>query len=200
MPQLLSTTNYHYGLDTNLIFLSHELKVIIKSSPFLSWFDPEKPICFWKLIGALKAWAGFWYNQLMTKSLKKLLHIPQTLENAHSTSLNMAPDWNPFAFISHSWDDMESKYHYFTGEVAASRWEMGQNCRFLWVCFFYWLCDCSAVKYMIKYDGCISMVQRWAQELLGYTFSIVHRPNRMMCDVDALSRWYVKLIVAHLCI
>ena len=63
-----------------------------------------------------------------------------------------------------------------------------KNRRFLWGCFFYWICDCFAVKEIIKYHRCISMVQRWAQELLGYTFSIVHRPNRMMCDVDALSR------------
>ena len=44
------------------------------------------------------------------------------------------------------------------------------------------------------------MLQRWKQELLGYTFAVVHRPNRIMCDVDALSRRYRKLIVAHLCI
>ena len=42
------------------------------------------------------------------------------------------------------------------------------------------------------------MVQCWAQELLGYNFSVVHRPNRMIGDVDALSRRYGNLIVAHL--
>ena len=29
------------------------------------------------------------------------------------------------------------------------------------------------------------MVSRWAQELLGYHFSVIHRPARMMVDVDA---------------
>ena len=57
---------------------------------------------------------------------------------------------------------------------------------------------CSKIGYSIFL--CISMVQRWAQELLGYTFSVVLRPNQMMCDVDSLSRWYGKLSGAHLCI
>ena len=30
------------------------------------------------------------------------------------------------------------------------------------------------------------MVVRWAQELLGYYFSVIHRPARMMIDVDKL--------------
>ena len=44
------------------------------------------------------------------------------------------------------------------------------------------------------------MVQRWAQELLGYSFSVVHRPARMMVDVDALNRCYGKNISTHMSI
>ena len=44
------------------------------------------------------------------------------------------------------------------------------------------------------------MVQRWAQELMVFIFAVVHIQNQIMCDVDVLSRWYSKLIVAHLCI
>ena len=83
---------------------------------------------------------------------------------------------------------MERKYHSSTGEVAAGRWAIGQNFRFLWGCLFYWLCDCSAAKEIIEYDGCIYMVQSWAQELLGYTFAVLHILNLMICDVDALYR------------
>ena len=50
---------------------------------------------------------------------------------------------------------------------------------------------------MLDYDGIIAMVHQWAQELLGYDFSVVHRPNRMMADVGALSRRYGKLIPTH---
>ena len=38
------------------------------------------------------------------------------------------------------------------------------------------------------------MVCRWAQELLGYQFMVVHRHNHMMVDVDALTRRYGPLI------
>ena len=106
----------------------------------------------------------------------------------------------PFVFVSRSYNNMESKYHFFTGKVAAGRWEIGQNSRVIWGFLFFWICDCSAVKGLIEYDGYIFMVQRWAQELMGYIFAAVHRPNQMMCDIDALSRRYGKLIVAHLCI
>ena len=43
------------------------------------------------------------------------------------------------------------------------------------------------------------MVQHWAQSILGYTFAVVHRPNRMMFDVDVFYRHDGKLIVAQLC-
>ena len=56
----------------------------------------------------------------------------------------------PVAFGSCSFDDIESKYHYFTGKVAAGRYAIGQNSQFLWGCFFYWICDCTAVKEMIN--------------------------------------------------
>ena len=41
------------------------------------------------------------------------------------------------------------------------------------------------------------MVCRWAQELLGYQFSIIHRSNKMMADVDELTRRFGKLISQH---
>lgn len=34
------------------------------------------------------------------------------------------------------------------------------------------------------------MISRWAMELLGYTFTDIHRPAKMMVDVDALTRQY----------
>ena len=41
------------------------------------------------------------------------------------------------------------------------------------------------------------MVRRWAQELLGYDFAIVHRPTRIMADVDSLIRHYGRIIAIH---
>ena len=53
--------------------------------------------------------------------------------------------------------------------------------------FFYWICDCIAVKEILEYTGSIHQLRRWSQELLGYEFAIIHRAARMMKDVDGLS-------------
>ena len=42
------------------------------------------------------------------------------------------------------------------------------------------------------------MICRWAQELLGYHFTVLHRSQSMMRDVDALSRRFGPLIVQHI--
>ena len=42
----------------------------------------------------------------------------------------------------------------------------------------------------LDYDGPITMIKRWAQELLGYHFTVVHRVQHMMRDVDSLNRFY----------
>ncbi|MGH7955188.1 MAG: hypothetical protein ACREOZ_04430, partial [Gloeomargaritales cyanobacterium] len=57
--------------------------------------------------------------------------------------------------------------------------------------------DCSATKQLFEYEGNIHMVRRWAQEMLGYHFTILHRPERMMKDVDGLSRFYDPLLVDY---
>ncbi|MGH7955061.1 MAG: hypothetical protein ACREOZ_03790 [Gloeomargaritales cyanobacterium] len=53
------------------------------------------------------------------------------------------------------------------------------------------------MKQIFDYDGNIHMVCRWSQELLGYNFTVLHRPERMMRDVDALSRFYNGLIATY---
>ena len=68
----------------------------------------------------------------------------------------------------------------------------------MWGSEFYWLCDCSGVKEILEYDGPIHQVRRWAQELLGYSFHVVHRPARMMADVDAFTRRFGPLITSYL--
>ena len=95
---------------------------------------------------------------------------------------------------------MESKLHSFTGEAACGRWAIAQNRKFLWGCHFYWICDCLAIMEILDYSGTISMICRWAQELLGYNFTIIHRPAKMMGDVDTLSRHFGQLITSYLSI
>ena len=103
----------------------------------------------------------------------------------------------PIAFGSRSCNDNEKNFHSFTGEGACGRWAITQNRKYLWGCHFYWLCDCSAVKEILEYSGSIPMICRWAQELLGYQFSVIHRNCRMMADVDAFTRMFGPLIATH---
>ena len=44
------------------------------------------------------------------------------------------------------------------------------------------------------------MMIRWAQELLGYQFSILHRSARMMIDVDGLTRRFGSVVALHHCV
>ena len=44
------------------------------------------------------------------------------------------------------------------------------------------------------------MICRWAQELLGYHFSYLHRSDRMMVDVAGLTRKFGNIVAQHLCV
>ena len=69
---------------------------------------------------------------------------------------------------------------------------------YLWGTHFYWMCDCIAVKEILEYDGEIHMICRWAQELLGYHYSIIHRCERMMKYVDSISRRFGPAIAVYI--
>ena len=101
------------------------------------------------------------------------------------------------AFGSRSCTLAEKNLHSFTGKAASGRWSISQNRRYLWGCRFWWICDCSVIKEVLYYSGTIPMVYRWAQEILGYQFTVVYRSNRMMVDVDSLTRRYSPLIAIH---
>ena len=94
----------------------------------------------------------------------------------------------------------ESKYHSFVGEAACGRWDIGQNRKYLMGSHSWWLCDCKAVKEILEYDCPIAMMCRWAQKLLGYHFSCLHRGAHVMVDVDGLTRWFGSSVAQHLCI
>ena len=85
------------------------------------------------------------------------------------------------------------KYQSFVGEGACGRWVISHNRSFLWGSHFYWLCDCKAIKDILEYNGEIAVVTCWAQELLGYHFSVIHMPARMMMDMNGLTRRFNSL-------
>ena len=86
------------------------------------------------------------------------------------------------------------------GEAACGRWAIGQNRRFLWSTQLWWLCDCKDIREILEYNGPISMMIRWAQELLGYHFSILHRSASVMIDADDLTRYFGSVVALHLCV
>ena len=51
---------------------------------------------------------------------------------------------------------------------------------------------------MLEYEGSVPMVFHWAQELLGYHFSIVHWINKIMIDVNSLTASSQYCIIASI--
>jgi len=187
------------GWTPELITLFEELKVGITSSPVLARFDPEKPTfpkTDWSAEGM-----GWILMQPADddESTKAMQILKRTGEYQFDLSTNGAR-LKPIFFGSRSCNDMEKKYHSFTGEGACGRWAIGQNRKYFWGCHFYWLCDCSAMKELLEYNGSIAMISHWAQELLGCHFTVIHRPAKMMQDVDALTRRYGPHIAKHMMI
>jgi len=133
------------------------------------------------------------------ESLKAAVLLKETGECLFDLSMAGAR-LKPIFFGSCSCNAIEGKFHSFTCKGACVRWAIGQNRKFLWGRHFYWLCDCSAMKELLVYNGSIAMINRWAQELLGYHFTVIHRPACMMRDVNGLTRQFGPLITRHIMI
>ena len=108
------------------------------------------------------------------------------------------PRLRPVLFGSRSNISHERNYHSFVGKVACERWSIATCRKYFWGILFYWICDCSAIKEVLEYDGSIHRLKRWAQELLAYKFVCIHRPNKMMKDVDSICRHIDPLIHRYL--
>ena len=59
--------------------------------------------------------------------------------------------------------------------------------------------DCKEIREILEYECTISMICWWAQELLGYNFSIINHPARMMVDVAELSWKFGHTLAQYLC-
>ena len=83
---------------------------------------------------------------------------------------------------------------FFVGETVCRRWAIVKNRYLIWGHHFWWLCDCVSIKEILEYEGSTPMIYYWYQELLVYHFSIVYQSNKIMTDVEALTRRFVKFI------
>ena len=59
----------------------------------------------------------------------------------------------PVSFGSCSCNENERNFHSFTGEAACGKWAIGQNRKYLLGGHFFWMCDCSAMKEILDYEG-----------------------------------------------
>ena len=177
----------HMAWSAELIALFQDLKLAITSSPVLVRYDPDQPLFLktdWSSDGMgwiLLQPAGDKESQ---QAAKTLLQNGECLFDLTKSGARL----QPVVYGSRACTESERFFHSFVGEAAAGRWAISQNKRYLWGNHFYWMCDCTAVKEILEYNGSIHMIMRWAQELLGYHFTIIHRLAAMMADVDALTR------------
>ena len=119
------------------------------------------------------------------------------------------PRLRPELFGSRSNMSHERNYHSFVGKVACGRWSIATCRKYFWGILFYWICDCSAIKEVLEYDGSIHRLKRWAQELLAYNFFvfivrikwwrmlIIYVVTSTLSSIDILSTHLLPKISCH---
>jgi hypothetical protein len=183
----------------DLITLFNEVKVMVTSSPVLARYNPKLPTFLKTDWSAL----GMGWILMQPDDSKESLSALETLNSTGEVLFDVTmdgPRLRPIAFGSRACTDTEKHFHSFVGEIASGRYGIAQNKKYLWGAHFYWLCDCNSIKEVLEYTGPIHMICRWSQELLGYQFTIIHRPAKMMADVDALNRRFSSDLAQYTCI
>ncbi len=96
----------------------------------------------------------------------------------------------PILFISERNTEAERSWHSRTGEVYTGLWAFNKFKRWLFGRTFTWMTDCSgSLTFFETKDLPSHAHQRWRMQMNTYQFTMVHRPERMMKEVDILSRY-----------
>lgn len=95
---------------------------------------------------------------------------------------------HPVAFGARKTRGNECYFHSHPGESLAASWSMTKNRHFLWGRPFTLVTDCRALLWIMSYDGHNHAVRRLQLEMLGYWFTVVNRPGRMLEDANYFSR------------
>ena len=185
--------------SAKLASLFTDLKKSRTSSPVLAQFDPLK------LIVLKTDWSSEGMGWILMQPVddEKSTRAATTLKETGKCLFDLTKNGarlKPVAFGLQGCNTNEVNFHSFTGEGAYGRWAIIQNRKYLRGCHFYWMCDCSSIKYILEYDKSIPMICQWAQELLGYQFSVIYCHNQIMVNINALTRRFGKLIATHCCI
>jgi hypothetical protein len=94
----------------------------------------------------------------------------------------------PIAFGSRRTIGNERHFHSYPGEALCASLAIIKNRHFLWGKEFTLITNCRALLWIMNYKGHNHAVKRLQLELIGYYFTICHRPGRMMEDANFLSR------------
>jgi hypothetical protein len=96
----------------------------------------------------------------------------------------------PLAFLSRRADKSQHHWHSYVGEAATGVWAMEKWRNYLVGSQFTWLTDCSGLEQFFESSEITShMIQHWRLQLLRYDMTICPRPERMLREVDALTRY-----------
>jgi hypothetical protein len=173
--------------------LFDKLKAAITASPCLARADSDKPFFI------RTDWAKHGVGVILLQpdnsdaSIEALAAMERGEPCTFDKSLTGAR-LRPVLFLARKCSEIEQHYHSMVGEAMCGRWSISKLRYYLWGQKFYWITDCSAIKALVEYEGDNHLLRRWAMDLLGYSFEIIHRPERMMKDVDALTRHYDPLV------
>ena len=132
--------------------------------------------------------------------LKATLHIPaagipfvlETDASAVAVSGILYQDGKPVSFYSHRLSEVEKRWSAVEQEAYAIFWSV-QRCRdFLLPEPFEIITDQRAVSFLFGPRSSNTIknqkIQRWQIELSPFNFKITHRPGKLNCAADALSR------------
>ena len=167
------------------------------TSPLLLRFDSSRPNFLKTDWSAGRMGYILMHPDDSPDSLAAITHMAVTGKCLFDISLD-GPRLRPVLFGSRANLSYERNYHSFVGEVACGRWITAAYRKYLLSALFYRICDCSSVKEVLEYDGSIHQLKRWTQELMVYEFVCLHRPNKMMKDVDGVCRYIDPLIRRYL--
>lgn len=96
--------------------------------------------------------------------------------------------YKPVLYFSHRTSPVESKYHSFELECLAAIYAIKRFHAYLSGIRFKIVIDCDSFRLTLSKQTINPRIARWAMFLQQYDYEIVHRPNKRMTHVDALSR------------
>jgi hypothetical protein len=134
------------------------LKISITLSPCLARYDSSTP-CFLKTDWSANGMGWVLMQPDDSASSIQALHHLRSEGTCKFNVTMHGARLQAIHFGSRGCTDRERHFHSFVGKAACGRWSISQNRKFLWGAEFFWLCDCSAMREILEYDGPIHQIR-----------------------------------------